>query len=92
MSMVQTPSASLALTTTPQRGESIEIKPATFEEAIWCIENAEGLADSWIYEIQELMENHYEIGMLSDERVIEICEDVDLNPADYLQDPEKFGF
>lgn len=73
-------------------GESIEIKPATFEEAIWCIENAEGLADSWIYEIQELMENHYEIGMLSDERVIEICEDVDLDPADYLQEPEKFGF
>lgn len=38
------------------------------------------------------MESHYEIGMLSDERVIEICEDVDLDPADYLQDPEKFGF
>ena len=73
-------------------GESIEIKPANFEEAVWCIEWADEMADSWIGEIQSLMENDYEIGMLPDEKVIEICENVDLDPVDYLQDPEKFGF
>lgn len=74
------------------QAESIVIKPADFSEAVWCIENSPELGDVWIGEIQTLMDQEYEIGTLSDEEVIEICENVDLDPADYVQDPEKFGF
>lgn len=73
-------------------GEGIDIKPADFEEAIWCIEWSDEMADYWIGAIQDLMEQEYEIGMLDDEKVIEICEKVDLDPVDYLQNPEKYGF
>lgn len=74
------------------QAESIVIKPADFSEAVWCIENSPELGDVWIGEIQTLMDQEYEIGTLSDEEVIEICENVDLDPANYVQDPEKYGF
>lgn len=72
--------------------KEIDIKPADFEEAIWCIEQSEETSDSRVGEIRNLMETKYEIGMLDEEKVIEICENVSLDPVDYLQDPEKFGF
>lgn len=73
-------------------GESIDIKPADFEETLWCIEWADEMADYWIDAIQDLMNREYEVGMLDDEKVIEICEKVDLDPRDFLQNPEKHGF
>ena len=72
-------------------GESIDIKPADFEETLWCIEWADEMADYWIDAIQDLMEREYEVGMLDDEKVIEVCEKVDLDPRDFLQNPEKHG-
>ena len=49
------------------------------------------MADYWIDAIQDLMEREYEVGMLDDEKVIEVCEKVDLDPRDFLQNPEKHG-
>lgn len=73
-------------------GEGIEIKPANFEEAVWCIEWSDEMADSWIDAIENLFDQKYEVGLLSDEKVIEICDNADIDPTNYLQDPEKFGY
>lgn len=69
-------------------GETIVVRPASFEEALRHIWGGE--CDSWAEDTLEFLEQHYSPEVCSAELLREVCEDIDCDPQ-YFTDPEHYA-